>query len=342
MKHLRLEEYICHLCNSPFRTDKNPSWGLYWSSKGKLRWKDLATGEGGDQISFLAQYLHIDEHANFHMLVELLEVIADERSDEVSDDNDGSYGQRLAGINTAPELPDKTGFHSGTSAQIKALSNLRSISVTGLEWAQQRGVLVFGEKSGSEVYGVTDSKGWIIEIRRLDGQDFPPYGTLKARKSHAIWNSDKSWPIGIEEAQRYPCIALVEGLPDLLAAHDFILREQAVDGNLNRIKCAPVGIMTSTVRISEEALPDFRGKCIRIFPHTDDPGARAAGRWMEQLKSVGASKVSIFDLTAVRKKVEESVKGFKGLKDLNDLLRLIDQEPFKSMPDLKNIMPQAK
>jgi hypothetical protein len=66
---------------------------------------------------------------------------------------------------------------------------------------------------------------------------------------------------------------------------------------------------------------------------------------MEQLKSVGASKVSIFDLTAVRKKVEESVKGFKGfkgLKDLNDLLRLIDQEPFKSMPDLKNIMPQAK
>jgi hypothetical protein len=39
---------------SPFRDDKNPSFGIYRATDGRLRWKDHATGEGGDEVDYLA------------------------------------------------------------------------------------------------------------------------------------------------------------------------------------------------------------------------------------------------------------------------------------------------
>lgn len=44
--------------HSPLRKDANPSFGLYYSSGGKIRFKDFATGERGSLIELLMRYLN--------------------------------------------------------------------------------------------------------------------------------------------------------------------------------------------------------------------------------------------------------------------------------------------
>lgn len=330
--HLRMKKYIKRLTNSPFRKDQDPSWGVYRSPSGDYRWKDLATGDGGDQVVFLARFLHIDEKQNFRDLVAIFSAIASELNIDGEDsDKPDDFAEE---IEQPRVLPDKSPFTLGTPNQIQRLSQLRSISAKGLQWAQERGVLIFGNWNSFEVFGVTDKPGEIVEIRRLNGEEFPAFGTLKTRKSHALKHSDKSWPVGIVEAEPYPAVALVEGLPDFLAAHDFILREQAAGGDKSKIRCAPVGLLSAHVKISEEALPSFLGKVVRIFSHADEAGLNGAARWQEQLRDAGAKHVSLFDLTAVGQVIGDEVN------DLNELLKLIETEPLKNPTGLHVIMPR--
>ena len=43
------------LMNSPLREDRNPSFALFYDSKGKIRYKDFSTGESGDIINLLGK-----------------------------------------------------------------------------------------------------------------------------------------------------------------------------------------------------------------------------------------------------------------------------------------------
>src|SRR5712671_533157 len=53
MKRIGYGKFAKPTCTSPFRDDKNPSWGIY--EKNRLwKFKDHATGEHGDEIDFLA------------------------------------------------------------------------------------------------------------------------------------------------------------------------------------------------------------------------------------------------------------------------------------------------
>jgi hypothetical protein len=131
-----------------------------------------------------------------------------------------------------------------------------------------------------------------LEIRRIDGKPFPAVGELGIRKSHAIAGSQKSWPLGILEAREYPKIALLEGMPDFLEAHYYTLWEGKPD-------VAPVAILSASPRISDDALPHFRGKRVRIFPHAEKAGATGALKWTGQLESVGAV-VDCFDFAGLK------------------------------------------
>jgi len=53
MEQLGYAEFAKRSVCSPFREDKNPSWGIYQDAKG-WHFKDFATGEGGDELDFLA------------------------------------------------------------------------------------------------------------------------------------------------------------------------------------------------------------------------------------------------------------------------------------------------
>ena len=55
-------------CRSPFREDRNPSFSVY---DGGRRWKDHATGEGGDAVDFLRRALNLSNEEACRKLIEL-------------------------------------------------------------------------------------------------------------------------------------------------------------------------------------------------------------------------------------------------------------------------------
>jgi hypothetical protein len=189
------------------------------------------------------------------------------------------------------ELPDTIFLSKGTDEQLNTLSTLRGISLDGLHYARLKGVLQFGRWHDLEVWAVTDRSGKLGELRRLDGQDFQGFGRFPGHKSHTLRFSRKNWPLGILEAEGAG-IALVEGMPDFLAMHQFII-EEGLSG-----KVAPVAMLTSSCDIAPEALPHFAGKSVRIFPHLDISGIEAAGRWHKQLMDAGAKTVDFFTFHA--------------------------------------------
>ena len=54
---------VGYIYNSPFRVDKNPSFGIFKSKKsGKLLFKDHGSGECGDVIKFVELYTGITNY----------------------------------------------------------------------------------------------------------------------------------------------------------------------------------------------------------------------------------------------------------------------------------------
>ena len=157
--------------------------------------------------------------------------------------------------------------------RLSLIAEGRPYSIAGLEWAADRGLLLAGELSGKSAYAVTDSTHQLAEARRVDTVH------LVGRKCHALPGSNKGWPVGIKEATNYPAIAILEGIPDLIEAHNYILFEQASHRDKRDVHCLPVGMLGASTVISEEALPFFTGKHVRIFCHNDKAGRAAGGKW---------------------------------------------------------------
>ena len=168
---------------------------------------------------------------------------------------------------------------------------------------------------------VTDSARSLAQARRVDGLPFPAYGRLAARKAHTIKGSVQSWPVGLREAAVSPCVLLVEGGPDLLAACHCI----AVSKRQSVI--APVAMLGAANRLSADALAMLAGKRVRIYPHADAAGEAAAALWTRQLADAGAGTADAFRFDALR-------RGDGGLvKDLNDAVRVdADCQPEGLLP----------
>lgn len=187
----------------------------------------------------------------------------------------------------------------GTDAEIQQLAYLRKVSVAAIDISLADGLLRFGCFDGHRCWIITDSTGRNMQARRLDGKPLTASG--REIKAKTLPGSQASWPIGITEAQAYPCIVLVEGGPDVLAAFHFIV-EQGMQTHV-----AVVGMMGAANRIPDDALMLFAGKRVRIIPDADQAGRDAAGRWYSQLVKTGAT-VDCF-----------SLEGLAGVKDLNDV-----------------------
>jgi hypothetical protein len=297
MSQLGLGRYARPSCPSPFRADHKPSWGIF-QSKGRWKFKDFATGEYGDEITFLAKVHKLDPKSDF---IHLLDLYADAAQNTRCPVQPGFVpASRVA------ELPDTLFLREGSAEDIRRLSVLRGISISGLQQAQICGLLKFGKWNNLEVFAVMDRSAQLGEVRRLDGLDFPGFGRFSGHKSHTLKFSRKNWPLGILEAAGCAGVALVEGLPDFLAMHQFVVEE----GQIGKI--APVAMLTSSCDIAAEALPYFTNKCVRIFPHSDQPGIDAAERWQKQLIAAGAKRVDFFNFRAI-----EAAAGTE-LKDLCD------------------------
>ena len=276
-------------CRSPFRDDKNPSFSVFADG---AAWKDHATGEAGDIFTFYQKATGLP----FKDAVEKLEV--------------------LAGIHEEKQRPQKKShmhlpvdLHEGGVAELAIVAKLRGINSEACQLAAGRGLLKFGAVAGFPCWLLLDQTRKSAQARRMDGTLFPAIGSLSARKAHTLKGSCQSWPLGLLEADEMPFLALVEGGPDLLAAFHFAHAE----GNADLL--GVVAMLGASNSIPEDALSHFKNKRVRIFPHDDAAGLKAATNWTRQLQSVGAD-VDCFRVGGV------TLDGGGISKDLNDLVRM--------------------
>jgi hypothetical protein len=306
-------------CKSPFREDRNPSFSVYDDGRA---FKDFATGEAGDAIDFLALARGLSNAEAVTEFLRMAGMDGDHRAVSV-----GAVIPRatikIVDPDKMPIFPDD--LHYGSGAEVERLAALRNLSLESIGLASERNLLQFGTVRD----GDSSITAWVVmdqarrngQARRLDGL---PWQSLPGKpKAKTLPGSSAAWPVGLSEVAAYPCVSLVEGGPDLLAAIHFAWAE----GRQQFV--TPVAMLGASLTIPDEALPLFAGKRVRIFPHLDDAGQQAGARWERQLLGAGA-EVDLFALSGLRMTSGEPVG------DLNDLSS-IDADDFEQDRDTWNL-----
>jgi DNA primase len=289
-------------CKSPFRQDRTPSFSVFDNGRA---WKDHAANEGGDVVSFYMKATGLD----FTAALDRLSVMA------------GVYPDAPARKpEPKKELILPNDLHEGTAEELATVAKLRGINPEACQLAADRGLLQFGTVGGFPCWLLLDQTQKSAQARRMDGTLFPAVGSLTERKAHTLKGSCQSWPLGLLEAVQMPFLAIVEGGPDLLAALHFTQAEGAAE------RVGVVGMLGASNSIPADALPYFKNKRVRIFPHDDRAGLKAATEWEKQLQTAGA-ETDCFRVGGVL------LDGGGISKDLNDLVRM-DADAFENDRDL--------
>ncbi|MEO8353976.1 MAG: hypothetical protein ABI680_19785, partial [Chthoniobacteraceae bacterium] len=205
-----------------------------------------------------------------------------------------------------PRIPE---LHSGSPNELRAMSERRGFGIEAMKLAAAHGFLRFCTFAGQAAWCVKDRRHEVYEFRRLDGEPWPAYKHLPERKSHCV-GAGKRWPLGVREAEPFTKCALVEGAPDFVALFNFLLAEGKEE------TVAPLAMLgAANGKIEPEATALLAGRHVRLFPHLDEAGARAARGWARQLADAGC-RVDAFDLSGCVR-----TDGKKG-KDLADVCQI--------------------
>ncbi len=294
-KRLSLPGEPSRSCRCPLHEDRSASFSVYVGNKGSMRWKCHAgCGEGGP-VELLARALDIDEREACRRLVQLA----------FGDNSEAPMTERPYPKPVPPparRLVLPVGLNPGSRAEIVAVAQRRNLSFEGVSLAVRRGLLFFAASREYYAWIVTDRARVNAQARRIDGA----FWEHIEAKAWTLPGSRAAWPVGTQEASELPFVALVEGAPDLLAAHHYIARER---------RAADVGaiaMLGASNQIPEDALKLLAGKRVRLFPHADTAGRAAAVRWTRQLEQVGCT-VDAFRFDGLYRGDGLAVK------DLNDL-----------------------
>ena len=286
---------------SPFRQDRKPSFSVF---DGGRRFRDHSTGDAGTVVDFIALALGL----NLGQAVKWAQERCGGAALPVPVAGAG-YAARASGGAREKGRPMPR-LRLARAGELEALAALRGFKLETLEAAQAAGLLRFTDWAGRVAWCVGDPAGRIAEGRRLDGKPWEAFKMLPERKVHA-WGGGKDWPVNLEGAARCGKLALVEGGPDVLAALEIIRREGVAES------VGVVGILgAGNTRLDAAALPFFRGKTVRLFPHADAAGRKAAQEWARLLMQAGAARVDAFDLSGLVR-----ADGEPG-KDLCDVLNI--------------------
>jgi hypothetical protein len=277
---------------SPLRKEKNPSFSIF---DGGRRWKDHGVNRSGDGADFLAEAMKVSPENAARLLIGISGVNGAHHP--MAEAPSGGGYDPLKDEAKAKERAKWPPFETPTGDDLKAIADLRGLSVEGVTLAAKGRILFCFESREGRSWVLTDSERVNAQARRLDGQ---PWESLGGSKAWSLGGSVGGWPIGIHEAQTFPVIALTEGGPDVLAAFHCIWltgREAVI---------APVAILGAGMNIVPAALSHFGRREVRIFIHGDDngQGQQAAKRWAGKLTGAGAV-----------------ISGFSLEADLNDFVR---------------------
>ncbi len=295
-------------CRCPWREDRNPSFSIH--NEGR-RFKDFSTDESGDVADFVASATGWSVKDSLAWCRERACINFESGFSPIP-----KRQEPRRELVIPPSDP-------GENSDWLAVAKLRGIHPYAVEVASKLGILVFGKVCGYPSW-ILNEPGKIAEARRMDGEVFPPMGTLGKRKAHTLAGSRKDWPLGTKMIENPAAdIFLVEGGPDWLAAIHFLVVRK-------RKGLIPVAMMGRANRISPEALAFFEGRRVRIYPH-DDPdegGLEAARRWAGQLREVG-SKVDAFTFDGLIR------EDGKPVNDLNDAVLIHHEDKLK----LEGLLP---
>lgn len=190
---------------------------------------------------------------------------------------------------------------------IKSIAAIRGLPAEGLQLADQRGILRVGHYMGQPCWFVTDHTRTGAQARRIDGNRFfRPDGP----KGLSLQGTNGQWLVGVSSIRpEHRTVLLVEGGPDLLAAHCVIAAEDRSKDT------AAVALLGASHRIPEDSLAVFRGRRVRVFEHSDAGGRGAVKAWANQLYDAGAD-VDFIRFDGLRRIDGEPVK------DLNDFCQI--------------------
>jgi hypothetical protein len=273
-------------------------------------WRDFATGEcGSNLLELWRQVRGVDFAA---ALREAATFTGQAIPEPVRKDDDA-----------ARKRASWPAFATGSRRDLFAVANLRGIAPEGIVLASERGHLRFADWRNFPCWIVTDSRGMNAQARRMDGLPFIVEG--ERRKAITLPGSRAGIPVGLYEAREFPAVAVVEGGPDLLAAHGCIWAEDRND-------VAIVAVLGASNRPGMAIWAALAGKRVRIFCHRDDAGMGAGIAWGQAILAAGAAKVDGFRFDDLRK-----VDG-SPVEDLNDLLTL-HPDDFEARRDVWEVLP---
>jgi hypothetical protein len=267
-------------CSSPLRQDNNPSWSYSYAQDGRIRWKDWATGDGGDCATFLARVLGISNREAVKRYLELAGV----------SDTDSGPLPALKPIEPKPILPAKAepkekpklpeDLHPGTIDEIGELLELRDwdVPVEHLHEVSSLGFLRFGTWQGKRAWFLVDPAGRFFEARRMDGQKWPHGGKSDGKGSRSL--------LGVELVKPGSVVLLLEGAPDFVACSIYKSLSRK-EGTCFADDAVPVAFFGSSLRFSPEELERFKGARVIVLPHLDPAGRNARDNWKAQLRKAG-------------------------------------------------------
>jgi len=270
------------------------------------RFRDFGTNETGDILDFVARATETDIAGALRWIQQRLGFI---------DCRSGAGKSRK---------PRSSELRFASPDELSLLNVARGFSIEGMKLAQARGFLRFCTYFKQAAWCISDKRRELFEFRRLDGKPWPAYKHLAERKSHCV-GAGKRWPLGTREAEGFKNCALVEGAPDFLALFNFLVIEAKDES------CAPLAVLGGSNVIDAEALKLLTGRHVRLYPHLDQAGQRAAYSWAQQLVKAGC-RVDAFNFKGLMR-----ADGTAG-KDLGDLL-LIDPDCWERTAKFHQILP---
>jgi hypothetical protein len=159
MAKLGLGDYAKSKSKSPFRDEKNASFGIYHTN-GRWRWKDHGTGEGGDEIDFLAKLENKSNHDAMLAYAELAGMPIHEKRPEPA---------RFKLKTSTPTTSDWSKYKAAATDEfLHKLSEQRGVSFNIMKTARDNDILgASGDqpafKSGDGAHVKCAGGGWRFE-----------------------------------------------------------------------------------------------------------------------------------------------------------------------------------
>jgi hypothetical protein len=277
-RDLRLpEEPKLGMNRSPWREDRTPSFSIFDGGKG---WKDHATDEGGDVVSFIARAVSGSTKGFTEAREWLLERIG-------IDHLDGPTKPRSRPVEKPQEekpIAWPSELLKGSPETLEGFAKARGISYATAHVMSEAGLLRFLDVRGAACFAILDDANRAAEIRRMDGGLW-----WTEKKAYPLAGVDKSWLPGfaLYEPDRPREFIITEGATDFVTAFDLVTRYEREGGELRWLPLACLG--ASVTNLHPEILAAMPGRKVLLVPDGDDAGRLWRETITEKLLGAGAT-----------------------------------------------------